>query len=265
MRCWTLGSGSQGNAMLVEHDGHRVLVDAGFRLPELVERLNAIGVPPATVDDVVLTHGHRDHVLGAADGAAIYGWRLWGTLGTVWRWRALREVPLQGFEAGGTWEIGRLRVRSAPTPHNVDDSAAIVVEGDDEDRDVVVRAAYCTDLGHVTPPVDRLLEGVDLLLLEFNYDPELLRAGPYPPPIKEHVAGPVGHLSNAQAGALLRRVAHPGLRHVLLGHVSRHNNTPALALEAAREAVRGTAFTGTIAVAPQDEPSGPYDVREAHG
>lgn len=245
--------------MLVEHDGHRVLVDAGFRLEELVVRLNAVGVPPATVDDVVLTHGHRDHVIGAADGASIYGWRLWGTLGTVWRWRALREVPLKGFEAGGAWKIGPFRVRSAPTPHNVDDSAAIVLEAEREEGGTV-RVGYCTDLGHVTPAVETLLVGLDLLLLEFNHDPGLLRAGPYPPPIKEHVAGPVGHLSNEQAASLLRRVAHPGLRHVLLGHVSRHNNTPLLALEAARGAVTGTGFAGTIAVAPQDEPSGPYEV-----
>lgn len=246
--------------MLVEHAGHRVLVDAGFRLPELVDRLNAAGVPPATVHDVVLTHGHRDHVIGAADGASIYGWRLWGTLGTVWRWRALREVPLQGFEAGGRWTIGPLRVRSAPTPHNVDDSAAIVLEGSDDARARTVRVGYCTDLGHVTPEVERLLAGIDLLLLEFNYDEELLRIGPYPPPIKAHVAGPVGHLSNGQAAGLLRRVAHPGLRQVLLGHVSRHNNTPLLALEAARASVAGTGFAGEIAVAPQDAVAGPYEV-----
>src|SRR5215210_9534371 len=99
-RLWILGSGSAGNAALVERGEQRVLVDAGFEPVELVARLRDAGVAPATVDDVVLTHGHRDHVLGAAHGARVYGWRLWGTLGTVWRWRDLRDVPLAPFEPG---------------------------------------------------------------------------------------------------------------------------------------------------------------------
>ncbi|MFL5578668.1 MAG: MBL fold metallo-hydrolase [Gemmatimonadaceae bacterium] len=255
---WVLGSGSAGNAALVEHAGRRVLIDAGFEPVELVARLRAAGVAPATVDDVVLTHGHRDHVLGAAHGARVYGWRLWGTLGTVWQWRALRHVEVHPFAPGDTLDLGAFRVRTAATPHDVDDSSAVVVDAADGSR-----VGYCTDLGEATPDVERLLTGLDALVLEANYDDEMLRAGPYPPELQARVAGARGHLSNAGAAELARRVAHAGLEYLVLAHVSRHNNTPALALEAVGAALAGTPFRGELLAAPQDRVLGPLVMGEA--
>lgn len=254
-RLWVLGSGSKGNAAVVGHGDAHVMIDAGFELPELVARLRAAGLHPWLVDDVVLTHGHKDHVLGAADGARVYGWRTWGTLGTVWRWRALREIPLRPFDAGDAFAAGAFTVRTAGTPHDVDDSAAVVVEAPDG-----ARVGYCTDLGEVPDAVAELLHGVDALVLEANHDDAMLRAGPYPPELQARVAGPTGHLANAQAAALARAVAHAGLRHLVLAHVSRHNNTPALAREAVRAALVGTPFRGTLHVAPQDAVLGPLTV-----
>jgi phosphoribosyl 1,2-cyclic phosphodiesterase len=258
-RLWTLGSGSRGNAVVV---GHRppapdaaerlLMLDAGFELPELVARLRAAGLHPWDVEDVVLTHGHRDHVLGAAAGARAYGWRLWGTLGTVWRWRALREVPLQGFAPGDRFTAGAFTVHSTPVPHDVDDASAFLVEPPDG-----TRVGYATDLGEVPAALAALFRDADALVLEANHDPALLAAGPYPPEVKTRVAGPTGHLSNAQAAALARAVAHPGLGHLLLAHVSRHNNTPLLALETIAAALQGTRFAGTLAIAAQDEVTGP--------
>ena len=239
--------------MLVEQGDHRVLVDAGFEPVELVARLRDADVAPATVDDVVLTHGHRDHVLGAAHGARVYGWRLWGTLGTVWRWRALRYVEVRPFAPGDALDLGAFRVRTAPTPHDVDDSSAVVVESVTGGA----RVGYCTDLGYATPEIEALLAGVDALVVEANHDPALLRAGPYPPDVQARVAGDEGHLSNEQAARLVRALAHPGLAYVVLAHVSRHNNTPELALETVRTALRGIAFRGELLAAPQDRVLGP--------
>lgn len=259
-RLWTLGSGSAGNAALVEQGEQRVLIDAGFEPVELVARIRAAGVAPATVDDVILTHGHRDHVLGAPHGARVYGWRLWGTLGTVWRWRALRDVDVHPFAPGDTLDLGAFRVFTAATPHDVDDSSAVVVESTDGGA----RVGYCTDLGHVTPEIERLLGGVDALVVEANHDPVLLRAGPYPPDVQARVAGDEGHLSNAQAARLVRAVAHPGLAHVVLAHVSRHNNTPELAVETVRAALADAPFfTGAVVAAPQDGVLGPFVLRGA--
>jgi phosphoribosyl 1,2-cyclic phosphodiesterase len=258
-RLWILGSGSAGNAALIERGERRVLVDAGFELVELVARLREAGVAPATVDDVVLTHGHRDHVLGAAHRARVYGWRLWGTLGTVWRWRALREADVRPFAPGDSFDIDGFRVRTAPTPHDVDDSAAVVVERPDGGASV----GYCTDLGEVTPRVEVLLGGLRALVLEANHDPALLRAGAYPPDVQARVAGNEGHLSNEQAARLVRSVAHPGLNLVVLAHISRHNNSPELAVETVRAALAGTTFGGRLIAARQDRVIGPFVVGES--
>ena len=258
-RVWTLGSGSRGNAALVEHGDARILLDAGFELPELVARLRMVGVAPATIDDVVISHGHRDHVLGAASGARIYGWRVWATLGTVWQWRALRHVDVRPFEADGSFDAPPFRVHAAATPHDVADSSAIVVEV----PATGARVGYCTDLGHAPPAVRDLLRDLDVLILEANYDAGMLAAGPYPPDLQARVSGDHGHLGNEQAAALLRDVAGPRLRHVVLAHISRHNNTPERALQAAHEALAGTGYRGDVAVAPQDAVLGPMVVPAA--
>lgn len=257
-RLWTLGSGSKGNAAVLAHRGHHLLFDCGYELPELVRRLRLAGLHPWDVDDVLLTHGHRDHVAGAAAGARAYGWRIWGALGTVWRWRALREVPLRPFEPGVDFHAGPWRVHPAPVPHDVDDSVAFVAEWDEEGP--AVRVGYATDLGRAPEPLVARLRGADALVLESNHDPEMLRTGPYPPDRQARVGGERGHLSNPRAAEVLRAVAHPRLAQVVLGHISRHNNTPALALASARAALDGTAFRGRLHAAPQDAVLGPLAV-----
>jgi phosphoribosyl 1,2-cyclic phosphodiesterase len=254
---WLLGSGSSGNALAVTHGEDILLVDAGYRLPVLVDRLRAAGLAPWYVSDVVLTHGHRDHVLGAAEGAYVYGWRVWGTLGTVWRWRALREARVRPFEPGQRFDAGPFRVHTAPTLHDVDDSAAVVVEAPGGGR-----VGVATDLGRATPAVRRLLGGVHVLVLEANYDPTLLKAGPYPPEVQARVASRTGHLSNDQAAQLARAVAHPGLTHVVLAHISAQNNTPELAVRRVWAALAGTAFRGTVLAAPRHEVLGPFAVAQ---
>src|SRR5829696_4142160 len=253
-----LGSGSKGNAVVVAYGGRLLMLDAGFELPVLVARLEAAGLHPWYVEDVVLSHGHRDHVLGAAHGARVYGWRLWGSLGTVWRWRDLRDVPLQPLEPGRSFDAGAFVVHTAPTPHDVDDSAALVVET----RATGARVGYATDLGHAPDAVIASLRGVHALVLESNYDEAMLRAGPYPPEVQDRVAGPTGHLSNAQAVAVARAVGRPDLHLLVLAHVSRHNNTPELARRTMEEGLHGTAFRGRIVVAAQDVVSGPWEVGE---
>ncbi len=252
---WMLGSGSQGNAAAIAHGERLLLLDAGVDLPVLLARMRAADLHPWFVDEVLLSHGHRDHVVGAAAGVKAYGWRVWATLGTVWRWRALRGVDVAPFETGASFDAGPFRVHSAATPHDVDDSAAFVVEV------AGVRVGYCTDLGHAPDAVLALLQGVDALVLESNYDEAMLRRGPYPPDLQARVGGPTGHLGNAQAGEVARAVAHAGLQHLVLGHLSRHNNTPELARAAMMGALQGTAFRGELHVAPPDGVLGPLVVR----
>ena len=252
---WMLGSGSQGNAAAVALGERLLLLDAGVDLPVLLARMREADLHPWLVDEVLLSHGHRDHVLAAAAGMKVYGWRVWATLGTVWRWRPLREVDVAPFDTGASFDAGPFHVRTAATPHDVDDSAAFVVAVGG------LRIGYCTDLGHVPDAVLALLQGVDALVLESNYDEEMLRRGPYPPDLQARVGGPTGHLGNAQAGEVARALAHPGLQHLVLGHLSRHNNTPELARAAMARALEGTAFRGQLHVAPPDGVLGPLLVQ----
>lgn len=273
-RLWTLGSRSKGNATVLAHRGRHLMFDCGYELPALVERLRAAGVHPWDVDDVVLSHGHRDHVVGAAAGARAYGWRVWGALGTVWRWRALREIDLRPFTPGETFDAGPWRVHTTPVPHDVDDAAAFLAAwngaashgaewsgGDAVPNAPAVRVGYATDFGRAPDALVELFRGADTLVLESNHDEAMLRTGPYPPDRQARVGGEHGHLSNHRAAAVLRAVAHPGLAHVVLGHISRHNNTPAFALASARAALAGTGFHGAVHAAPQDEVLGPLVVR----
>jgi phosphoribosyl 1,2-cyclic phosphodiesterase len=257
-RVWVLGSGSRGNAVAVEHGGAYLLLDAGFELPELVGRLRAVDIAPADVEHVVLSHGHRDHVIGAAAGARAYGWRIWATLGTLWHWRALRHVPVQPFEPGEALELAPFRVLTAPTPHDIGESAAVVVEV----PATGARIGYCTDLGHAPAAVQAMLRELDVLILEANYDVEMLENGPYRPELRARVAGDQGHLGNLQAAALLSAVAGRRLRTVVLAHISAHNNTPPLALATVAEHAGLDAAVECVA-APQDRPIGPFVVRPA--
>ena len=252
---WSLASGSQGNAAVVARGEQLLLLDAGLDLAALLGRFRLAGLHPWFVEEVLLSHGHRDHVLGAAAGARAYGWRVWATLGTVWRWRGLRATPIAPFTPGDAFDAGPFHVRSTATAHDVDDSSAFVVEVEG------LRIGYCTDLGHVSDALVALLRGVDALILESNYDETMLATGPYPPELQARVGGPTGHLGNAQAGAVARAVAHAGLQHLVLWHVSRHNNTPALALAAMAEALAGTPFRGSLHAAPQDGVLGPLVVQ----
>jgi phosphoribosyl 1,2-cyclic phosphodiesterase len=205
----------------------------------------------------VLTHGHRDHVLGAAAGAHIYGWRVWGTLGTVWRWRALRYIDLAPFETGGRIDLGGFVVHTVATPHDVDDSAAIVIES----RTDGSRAAVCTDLGWAPPAVRDALRGVSTLVIESNYDPEMLEQGPYGAELQRRVAGRTGHLSNGQAARLVRSLGEPLPDPIILAHISRHNNRPDLAIKRMRLGLGDRRDAVTIVAAAQDRVTGPFEVR----
>lgn len=262
-RLWTLGSGSKGNAAVLSHGGHHLMFDCGFELPALVDRLRTAGLHPWNIDDVVLTHGHRDHVVGAAAGARAYGWRVWSALGTVWRWRALREIDLHPFEPGAAFDAGPWRVHPTPVPHDVDDAAAFVAAW--TGHGAPLRVGYATDFGRAPDALVERLRGADALVLESNHDETMLRTGPYPPERQARVGGEHGHLSNRRAGEVLRAVAHAGLRHVVLGHISQHNNTPELALASARAALAGTGFHGLVHAAPQHAVLGPLALGDPAG
>lgn len=250
MRCWVLGSGSRGNAVLVEAAGTRVLVDCGFSPRALAARLAAAGFTPADVHAVVLTHEHQDHAGGATAAASKWGWGLFATPGT------LSALGIEGtpLPASGLAAVGHAVVETVRVPHDAAQPVAVVVGTPDRRQ----RCGVAMDLGHAPAALLPLFRDLDVLVLEANHDEGLLAASPYPASVQRRISGRLGHLSNAAAARIAAAVAHRGLRHVVLAHLSETSNTPALATAAMREALAATRFRGAVHAARADGPVGPF-------
>lgn len=237
IRAVVLGSGSAGNATCIEGGGTRVLLDAGFSCRELQARLGAVGVEPRRIDALVITHEHADHMRGAPLFSQKHKVPLYCTAAT-YRAAGLGRAGDYGHgayahvevEPGAAFEIGGLRLRSFPVPHDAVETVGYAVECDGG------RFGYATDLGHHTGAVREALRDCDLLMLESNHDVDMLQRGPYPAIVKQRVLGRHGHLDNETAAALLCEVTTERTRRVILAHLSRTNNRPDLALGAARRA-----------------------------
>jgi phosphoribosyl 1,2-cyclic phosphodiesterase len=229
IRFCSLGSGSTGNATLVEaHDGMRttrVLVDCGFTLRQLAKRLARHGLVPADLDAVFITHEHSDHVGCATALARRFGLPLWVSEGT-WRaaTRGAASIPaLRIARSGEPVAIGALELLPFAVPHDAAEPLQLTFS------DGARRLAVLTDLGHGPSWVVERLQRCDALLLECNHDRAMLETGPYPVFLKRRIGGERGHLANHQAAAILEQCRHAGLKHVVAAHLSQHNNRPELA------------------------------------
>lgn len=249
LRFASLGSGSSGNATLVESCTHdspratRVLVDCGLPLRQLEHRLAARGLSAADIDAVFVTHEHSDHVGGVLALQRRHGTPVWASAGT-WAHATAKAADRPGCEFARDGEpitIGSLTLRPFAAPHDAAEPLQLTCS------DGRHRIGILTDIGEPTDAVARALQGCDALLLETNHDAALLAAGSYPAWLKRRVGGPRGHLANSQSAALLDACRHSGLRHVVAAHLSQQNNRPELALSALRGALGSTATHLTVA------------------
>jgi len=252
IRLVVLGSGSAGNATLIEGGGARVLLDAGFSSRELTARLQAVGAEPHRLDAVLVTHEHADHVRGASLFSRTHRVPVYCTAKTL-RAASLdrqgihRHEPL---EAGVPFRLGDLSVTPFPVPHDAVDTVGFAFQAGG------ARLGYATDLGHPADAVRERLRDCDLLMLESNHDVDMVRDGPYPEVVKDRVLGRHGHLDNEAAAGLACESAGERTRGVILLHLSRTNNRPEVALEAWRRrfALEGRRAPDLRAAA-QDRPS----------
>lgn len=255
MRTWVLGSGSRGNAVLIEcADGAHVLVDAGFPPAILKSRLEAAGIAPEAIEGVVLTHEHADHVRGAAAAARRWGWALYATAGTVAGCQTLADADVRTFEPGGTIVLGSADIETVRVSHDAAEPVAVIVTS----RRTGSRTAVAYDLGHADQALRRALRDIDVLVLEANHDSGMLRTGPYPMSVQRRIAGRDGHLSNDAAARLARDCAGAGLGELVLAHLSASCNEGRLALGTVADALSPTNYRGRVHVAPQDEVAGPF-------
>ncbi len=258
---FVLGSGSRGNCCAVELDGFAVLIDAGFSAREIERRAGTAGLALERVGAIVLTHEHGDHARGAARLARRLGAPVVTGPGT---WERLR--PGMGPTAHRPLglctraEVGPFTITACPTSHDAAEPLAVALDAADGTR---VGLAY--DLGRPTAAVRYLLRQLSAIVLEANHDDVLLRTSGYPPAVQQRIAGSGGHLSNRAAAELLSEVHHPGLRVVVLAHLSRQCNTAAEARAAIGPALRRVGFRGALHVAEQDQPLGPIPIGDPGG
>jgi len=226
MRFSSLGSGSKGNATLVQAAETCVMIDCGFSLKETEARLSRYGVDATQLDAILITHEHGDHVRGAGPLARKYDIPLWTTRGTYSK-AILGKLPsLRYLDVHQCFEVKDLEVQPYPVPHDAREPCQFVF------TDGQQRLGMLTDAGMITPHIEAQLDGCDALLLECNHDLAMLEQGPYPYSLKQRVGGRLGHLSNEQTAALLGRLDHSRLKHLVIAHLSEQNNTPALACNA---------------------------------
>jgi phosphoribosyl 1,2-cyclic phosphodiesterase len=258
MRVTVLGSGSGGNATLVEAGDVRVLIDAGFSGRDLERRMLEVGVDPAGVAAIVITHDHGDHTRGMGVLARRFGTPLYLTARTRQACASLLsgKEDVREYASSLPFSIGGLEVRPFLTVHDAADPVAVTVR----EPATGAKLGIATDLGRPTAAVRAELAGCHMLVLEANHDDARLWSGPYPWSVKQRIASSHGHLSNRAAADLARELHHDGLSHVVLAHLSEHCNDAALAAEVVGAALSRLRFAGTLAVAGQEGPMEPVAV-----
>jgi len=245
LRFASLGSGSRGNALLVESDDTLVMIDCGLSRRTIEHRLRVLGREPSDLAAVLISHEHSDHVQGAEAFLRRYRAPVWMTAGTT---AALAALPRTGVLNGHrALRIGSLRIEPYPVPHDAREPCQFVFASAGR------RLGLLTDSGCVTPHMHDSLKRCDALALEFNHDVEMLRASAYPASVKARIASRFGHLSNAQSSAFLCAAAHPALQWVAALHLSERNNSPALVSTCFEEAMAGE--TCSLHIATQSGPT----------
>jgi|TARA_R110000796_G_scaffold66440_2_gene152784 phosphoribosyl 1,2-cyclic phosphodiesterase len=244
VRYCSLGSGSKGNATVVEYGQTRLLVDCGFSLRATEQRLAAVGLSARQLSAILVTHEHTDHVSGVQRLARRYQLPVYMTAGTR---RALRdfELPYERIELDCPFAIGDLSVLPVAVPHDAREPCQFIFDNGQ------YRLGVLTDTGAITPWIVERYSGLDALFLEANYDPQMLAQGPYPPSLRARVGGDLGHLSNQQAAGLLRAIDKAQLKHVAIAHISEKNNCPDLALGELGKALDG--WQGQLMLAEQNQ------------
>ena len=232
IRFASLGSGSAGNALLVESGATCLMLDCGFGLRETVARLHRLERQPADLAGILVTHEHGDHLGGVFRLARKYALPVWMTHGT---WSASLQtdagLDLRLIDSHRPLMIGDLEVQPFPVPHDAREPVQCVFANSSR------RLGVLTDIGEITPHVREVLSGCDGLVLECNHDAEMLARSSYPVSLKRRIAGRYGHLENSVAAGLLRQIDCSRLQHVIAAHLSERNNLPALAVGAVVQAL----------------------------
>lgn len=236
MRICIFASGSGGNCLLLSDGSTHVLVDAGISMRRIEESLREAGIAMSDITGVLITHEHSDHISGLKMLLKYHQLSVYAPHTVANHMRGMLpdiDGSLNIIEVGSVFELGSLRVRAFHTPHDTDESVGYRFSGTSS-------FAIATDMGHVTDEVLDGLRGAETVLIESNHDIDMLSYGPYPVYLKRRILSDRGHLSNKDCAVLARRLAENGTTRIILGHLSKENNTPETALAESRAALDGT-------------------------
>ena len=245
----TLASGSSGNALVCSCGDTHLLIDAGISCRRITAALRELGLTPADLDGIFITHTHTDHISGLQTLMKHCTAPLYGS-GTTLRGLCYRLAGIEDrcreLRPGETAEVGSCALTAFPTSHDAPGACGCRVDTGDGSVGIL------TDTGYVTDEAAALLPGVDLAVLEANHDVETLRSGPYPYYLKERILGEQGHLSNEVSARFAVTLAEAGASEIVLAHLSKENNTPAMARNAVALALSAAGLTPELSVAPRD-------------
>lgn len=247
MRIVTFASGSTGNCSLISDGGANILIDAGISMRRTVDGLRRLGLTPYDLCGVLITHEHSDHISGLSMLVKYYNIKIFAPERLCDALSSLNpkiknnliKIPL-----GEYFDVDGISVRCFRTPHDSAFSVGYRFKGSSV-------FAYATDTGSLTDELVSGLEGAELAVIEANHDPEMLKNGPYPYSLKRRILSKTGHLSNIDCGKLASHLEKTGTRYIILGHLSRENNSPQLARETVRASLSGE--NTELYVAPMNE------------
>ncbi len=228
LRFSPLFSGSSGNSIYVGCDDAHLLVDAGMSGTRVIQEMERVGVDPRSLNAILVTHGHNDHIKGIGILSRKYNLPVYATEGT---WEemygkigSMADRNVRFINPEEDFFLGSIDVMPFPTPHDAEGSVGYAFNAGG------ARLAIATDLGSIRDSWLKYVRGCDAVLLESNYDPDMLQAGPYPYDLKKRIMSRRGHLSNDDAGHVAVELIHSGTRQIILGHLSKENNFPELAM-----------------------------------
>lgn len=225
----SLYSGSSGNSLFVETKNTKLLVDAGVSCKKIVTALNDIHVDPNSLDGILVTHEHTDHVQALGTLSKKFDLPVFvnqETLDAMPKQRdKISDKNIKTFKISDKFEIGDLTIHPFSIPHDAANPCGFNLYKDDK------KISIATDIGHMTNDILKNLEESLFIMLEANYDPEVLRCSSYPFSLKSRIAGPTGHLPNEMAGKTISHLLKSGLKNAMLGHLSKESNFPELAYQ----------------------------------
>ena len=226
MRFTMLGSGSKGNATLIQSGDTTIMVDCGFTIKETERRLERAGVKPAALSAILVTHEHGDHISGVGPFVRKHHIPVYMTRGSLVPHRMGNLPEHHFFCSHSQFTIGDLTISPFPVPHDAREACQFTFHSHDK------KLGMLTDTGMITPHIEESLNGCHALILETNHDLQMLRDGPYPPSLQARVSGDLGHLSNQQSALLLEKIDTSRLQHLVIAHLSAQNNSPEHAMNA---------------------------------